>query len=166
MSLLSRVEAPTGTKNPPFYPGWWLQPGQKVHVPVRATNRDKRGSFCPGWCLQPGQKASVPSAGPASRWTRDKSHLLSRTQRLPGQMTWNKGLFCSSGLTRHMYVWGLQNKREIDDLFEQFETSNSKPSLKYFLDFPTTYYTAPTLIFYKRTRSNKYLCQDSAKERN
>jgi len=65
-----------------------------------------------------------------------------------------------------MYVWGLENKRAIDDLFEQFETSNSKPSLKYFLDFPTTYYTAPTLIFYKRTRSNKYLCQDSAKERN
>jgi len=56
-----------------------------------------RKAFCPGWCLQPGQKAPVPPAGPASRWTRDKSHLLSRAQRLPGQMARNKGLFCSSG---------------------------------------------------------------------
>ena len=47
-------------------------------VPVGATNRDKRPPFCPGWCLQPGQRAPVPPAGPASRWTRDKSHLLSR----------------------------------------------------------------------------------------
>ena len=68
-----------------FCPGWWFQPGQKARPP-----------FCPGWCLQPGQKAPVPPAGPASRWTRDKSHLLSRAQRLPGQMAWNKGLFCSS----------------------------------------------------------------------
>ena len=67
-------------------------------VPVGATNRDKRPPFCLGWCLQPGQKAPVPPspAGPASRWTRDKSHLLSRAQRLPGQIAWNKGLFCSS----------------------------------------------------------------------
>ena len=81
-------------------------------VPVGGTNRDKRGAFipvggsnrdkkaarafCPCWCLQPGQKTHVPSAGPASCWTRNKSHLLSRTQRLSGQMAWNKGLFCSS----------------------------------------------------------------------
>ena len=64
-------------------------------VPVGATNGDKRPPFCPGWCLQPGRKAPVPP-GPASRWTRDKSHLLSRAQRLPGQMARNKGLFCSS----------------------------------------------------------------------
>src|SRR6185312_16340597 len=68
-----------------FCPGWWFQPGQKG---TRA--------FCPGWIHQPGQKAPVPPAGPASRWTWDKSHLLSRAQRLPGQMAWNKGLFCSS----------------------------------------------------------------------
>ena len=65
-------------------------------VLVGATNQDKRPPFCPGWCLQLGQKAPVPPAGPASRWTRDKSHLLSRAQRLPGQMARNKGLFCSS----------------------------------------------------------------------
>src|SRR6185295_17756380 len=66
--------------------------------------------FCPGWRHQPGQKGGLlsrlvaptgtkgpcPPAGPASRWTRDKSHLLSRAQRLPGQMAWNKSLFCSS----------------------------------------------------------------------
>ena len=73
-------------KRPPFCPGWCLQSGQKA---TRA--------FCPGWCLQPGQKTPVPPpAGPASRWTRDKSYLLSRAQRLPGQMAWNKDLFCSS----------------------------------------------------------------------
>ena len=70
--------------------------GPRPFVPVGSTNRDKRPPFCPGWCLQPGQKAPVSLAGPASRWTRDKSHLLSRAQRLSGQMTWNKGLFCSS----------------------------------------------------------------------
>ena len=43
-----------------------------------------------------GTKGPCPPAGPASRWTRDKSHLLSRAQRLPGQMAWNIGLFCSS----------------------------------------------------------------------
>ena len=83
----------------PFCPGWWLHLGQKVH-----------GLFCLGWSHHPRQKASFLSrlvsttgikdlylpAGPASRWTRDKSHLLSRVQRQPGQMAWNKGLFCSS----------------------------------------------------------------------
>ena len=40
--------------------------------------RNKGGKeFCPGWCFQSGQKAPVL----ASRWTRDKSHLLSRAQR-------------------------------------------------------------------------------------
>ena len=82
-----------------FCPGWWIQPGQKG---TRA--------FCPGWSHQRGQKAPLlsqlvsatgtkcpcPPAGPASRWTRDKSHIFSRAQRLPGQMAWNKGLFCSS----------------------------------------------------------------------
>ena len=60
--------------------------GPRSFVPVGDTNRDKRGAFYPGWWLQPGQKAPVPPAGPASRWTRDKSPLLSRAQRLPGQM--------------------------------------------------------------------------------
>ena len=82
-----------------FCPGWWFQPGQKG---TRA--------FCPGWSHQRGQKAPLlsrlvsatgtkcpcPPAGPASRWTRDKRHLLSRAQRLPGQMACNKGLFYSS----------------------------------------------------------------------
>src|SRR6185437_10180238 len=68
-------------------------------VPGGATNRDKRGAFCPGWWLHPGQKAPVPPAGPASLWTWDKSHLLSRAQRQPGQMAWNKDLFCSSGMS-------------------------------------------------------------------
>ena len=112
--LLSGLITPTGIKGS-FSPGWCHQPGQKGHplvqvgvtnrdkrvglfIPGGGTNRDKRGSFCPGWCLQPGQKTSVPPpAGLASRWTRDKSHLLSRAQRQSGQMAWNKGLFCSSG---------------------------------------------------------------------
>src|SRR6185503_18970011 len=61
------------------------------------------GYFCAGLLslLEPqtGTKGPCPPplpAGPASRWTRDKSHLLSQAQRLPGQMAWNKGLFCSS----------------------------------------------------------------------
>ena len=66
--LLSRLEPPTGTKGPHF-------------VPVGVSNREKMP-----W----------PPADPASRWTRDKSHLLSRAQRLPGQMAWKEGLFCSS----------------------------------------------------------------------
>ena len=71
--------------------------GPRSFVPVGGTNRDKRGAFYPGWCLQPEQKAPVPPpAGPASRWTRNKSHILSRAQRQRGQMAWNKGLFCSS----------------------------------------------------------------------
>src|SRR6185312_10350592 len=73
-----------------------------------------RRDFCPGWSHKPGQKAPIlsrlvsptgtkgprPPAGPASRWTRDKSHLLSRAQRLPGQMARNKSLFCSSATIR------------------------------------------------------------------
>jgi len=74
--LLSRLEAPIGTKGGPF-------------VPVGGSNRDKR-------------PLSPPPAGPASRWTRDKSHLLSRAQKLPGQMAWNKGIFCSSGV--NLYI--------------------------------------------------------------
>ena len=44
--------------------------GQGPFVPGGATNQDKRGS----------------PAGSASHWTRDKSHILSRAQRQPGQM--------------------------------------------------------------------------------
>ena len=58
MGLLSRLEAPTGTKEWPFIPVGGSNrdkmPAQPF-VPVGATNRDKRPSFCPGWCLQPGQ---------------------------------------------------------------------------------------------------------------
>ena len=108
--LLSRVQRLAGPAG-----------GQGPFVPVGSTNRDKRGikpgqkvrvAFCPGWNHQPGQKDPLlsrlvsptgtkglgPPADPASRWTRDKSHLLSRAQRLPGQMAWNQGLFCSSEL--------------------------------------------------------------------
>src|SRR6185437_3297942 len=97
--LLSRLEARTGTKGGTFVPVGGSNRDKRLRgpfVPVGTTNRDKRLPFCPGWCLQPGQKAPVPPAGPASRWTRDKSHLLSRAQRLPGQMARNKGLFYSS----------------------------------------------------------------------
>ena len=90
-----------GIRGPrPFVPVGGSNRDKRVRgpfVPVGATNRDKRPPFCPGWCLQLGQKAPVPAASPASRWTQDKSHLLSRAQRLSGQMAWNKGLFCSSG---------------------------------------------------------------------
>ena len=50
--------------------------------------------FCPGWRHQPRQKGGpfIPVGGS----NRDKSYLLSRAQRLPGQMACNKGLFCSS----------------------------------------------------------------------
>ena len=60
--------------------------GPRPFVPVGGSNRDKR---------------PLSPAGPASRWTRDKSQLLSRAQRLPGQMVWNKGLFCNSGGEAH-----------------------------------------------------------------
>ena len=85
-------------------------------VPVGTTNRDKRPPFCPGWCLQPGQKAHVPPASPASRWTRDKSHLLSRAQRLPGQMAWNKGLFCSSDSLTLFLRMGTDRSTTMDPL--------------------------------------------------
>ena len=58
-SLLSRLEPPTGIKGHPF-------------VSVGASNWDKM---------------PLSPAGPVSRWTRDKNHILSRAQRLPGQMT-------------------------------------------------------------------------------
>ena len=86
--------------------------GPRPFVPVGDTNRDKSGSFYPGLIHQPGQKAPLlsrlvdptgtkgpcPPAGPASRWTRDKRHLLSRAQSQPWQIAWNKDLFCSSVL--------------------------------------------------------------------
>ena len=43
--------------------------GAVSFVPVGASNRDKR---------------PLSPAGPASRLTRDKNHLLSQVQRLPG----------------------------------------------------------------------------------
>ena len=50
-----------------------------------------------------GTKGPCPPAGPPSHWTRNKSHLLSRAQRQPGQMAWNKGLFCSSVSFTHVH---------------------------------------------------------------
>ena len=61
------------------------------------TPTGTKRSFSLGWCHQPGQKTSVLPADPASRWTRDKSHFLSRVQRQSGQMAWNKNMLCSSG---------------------------------------------------------------------
>ena len=69
--------------------------GPRSFVPVGGTNRDKR---------------PLSPAGPASHWTRDKSHLLSRAQRQPGQMAWNKGLFCSSENVYTKHVSGVITK--------------------------------------------------------
>ena len=97
--LLSRLETPIGTKGWPF-------------IPVGGSNRDKRpaqpfvpvepptGIKCHLFVLVGASNRDerpMSPAGPASCWTRDKSHILSRAQRLPGQMVWNKGMFCSSG---------------------------------------------------------------------
>jgi len=92
--LLFRVEPPTGTKGSPFSSGWCYQLGQKFLL-FRMV-------------APPGTKGSCPPAGPASRWTRDKSHILSRAQRQPGQMAWNKGLFCSS-VTVSLVYWSRLN---------------------------------------------------------
>ena len=71
--------------------------GPKSFVPVGDTNRDKRGGpFVPVGVSNRDKRPLSPAA-PASRWTRDKNHLLSQTQRLPELMAWNIGLFYSSG---------------------------------------------------------------------
>ena len=76
--LLSRLVVPTGTKG---YAGLL----SRLDPPT-------------------GTKGLRPPASLASRWTRDKYHLLSRAQRLPGQMAWNKGLFCSSVRLHFVYI--------------------------------------------------------------
>ena len=76
--LLSRLVAPTGTKGRGLL--FRLEPPTLLSRLVSPT----------------GTKGPCPPAGPASRWTRDKSHILSWAQRLPGQMACYKGLFCSS----------------------------------------------------------------------
>ena len=96
-----------------FCPGWRHQPGQKGGLLSRLVA--PTGTKCCAGLLSrlkppTGIKGHpVPPAGPASRWTRDKSHLLSRAQRLPGQMVRNKGLFCSSDWLptnhAHYFVW-------------------------------------------------------------
>ena len=48
-----------------FYPGWWLQPGQKTRV-----------AFCPGWCLQPGQKTLAPLSPSLSPRPSHSAHLI------------------------------------------------------------------------------------------
>ena len=88
-----------GDKGPKvFCPGWRHQPGQNGGLLSRLVvpTGTKGYAGLLSRLVYPGQKAHVPPAGPASRWTRDKSHLLSRAPRLPGQMAWNKCLFCSS----------------------------------------------------------------------
>ena len=48
-----------------FYPGWWLQPGQKA-----------RAIFCPGWCLQPGQNSLAPLSPSLSPRPSHWAHLF------------------------------------------------------------------------------------------
>ena len=48
-----------------FYPGWWLQPGQKA-----------RAAFCPGWCLQPGQNSLAPLSPSLSPRPSHLAHLF------------------------------------------------------------------------------------------
>ena len=77
--LLSRLEAPTGTKGWPFIPvggsNWDKRPTQPF-VPVGATNRDKRPPICPGWCLQPGQNSLAPLSPSLSPRPSHSAHLL------------------------------------------------------------------------------------------
>src|SRR6185369_12043470 len=83
-----------------FCPGWRHQPGQKGGLLSRLvvpTGTKGYAGLLSRLVSPTGTKRPLSPAGSASRWTRDKSHLLSRTQRQPGQMAWNKGLFCSSG---------------------------------------------------------------------
>ena len=47
--LLSRVKPPPGTRGP--------------FVPGRGFTRDKRPPFCPGWWLHPGQKVFLGGPG-------------------------------------------------------------------------------------------------------
>ena len=60
--LLSRAVVSTGIKGHPF-------------IPVGGSNRDKK---------------PLSPAGPVSRWTRDKNHILFRAQKQPEQMVWKK----------------------------------------------------------------------------
>ena len=48
-----------------FYPGWWLEPGQKA-----------RAAFCPGWCLQPGQNSLAPLSPSLSPRPSHSAHLF------------------------------------------------------------------------------------------
>ena len=89
----------TRDKRLPFVPGGGSTRDKKAtgsFVSVGATTRDKKLLFLSRLVSTTGIKDLYLSAGPVSRWTWDKSHLLSRVQRQPGQMAWNKGLFCSS----------------------------------------------------------------------
>ena len=52
--------------------------GQRPFVPVGDTNRDKRGAFYPGWWLQPGQKAPFLSRLVSPTGTKGPHSLLSR----------------------------------------------------------------------------------------
>ena len=96
---MSRALAPPGTKMLSFVPGGGYTRDKKAtgsFVSIGATTRDKKLLFLFRLVSTTGIKDLCLPAGPACRWTRDKSHLLSRVQRQPGQMAWNKDLFCSS----------------------------------------------------------------------
>ena len=91
MSRVQRLAGPAGRQGPfvpvggtnrdkrgAFYPGWWLQPGQKLRgpfVPVGDTNRDKRPPFCPGPNNRPGQKRRP--ASPSQYFSKSLAPLLS-----------------------------------------------------------------------------------------
>ena len=89
----------TRDKRLPFVPGGGSTRDKKAtrsFVSVGATTRNKKLLFLSRLVPTTGIKNLYLLAGPASRWTRDKNHLLSRAQRQPGQMVWNKDLLCSS----------------------------------------------------------------------
>ena len=77
--LLSRLEAPTGTKGGHFIPVGGSNRDKmpaRPFVPVGATNLDKRGVFCPGWCLQPGQNSLAPLSPSLSSRPSHSAHLF------------------------------------------------------------------------------------------
>ena len=50
--------------------------GPRSFVPVGDTNRDKRGAFYPGWWLQPGQKPLAPLSSSLSLRPSHSAHLF------------------------------------------------------------------------------------------
>ena len=78
LSRVQRLAGPGGRQGPfvpvgdtnrdkrvAFYPGWWLQPGQKA-----------RAAFCLGWCLQLGQNSLAPLSPSLSPRPSHSAHLF------------------------------------------------------------------------------------------